>query len=116
MQFNHRSLAYASIASAAATFLAARKNPLLWASLSPTLKGLSHGLAAIVVAQAGLGIATLMMYVPVELGSLHQTGAVAVWTTALLLANFTRGAAARGGVNRAILRQLEKAVAKKTVG
>ena len=35
--------------------------------------------------QVTLGITTLLTYVPVELGSAHQAGALALFTTTLLL-------------------------------
>lgn len=107
VQFNHRNLAYASIITVGLT-LAAARNPLLWTTLPPTIRRLVLAVKAIVLAQAALGITTLMTYVPTELGSLHQCGALALWTAALLLANLTRGAAASRGVNRAFLRQLER--------
>jgi hypothetical protein len=52
-----------------------------------------------------------MHYVPTSLGSLHQCGALALWTVALLLTNLARGMKAPNGVNRAIIRQLEKTAA-----
>jgi heme A synthase len=64
-----------------------------------------------VVGQAGLGITALVTYVPTELGSLHQCGAVVLWTVALCLTNLTRAAGSRTGVNRALLSQLEKSAA-----
>ncbi len=58
--------------------------------------------------QAGLGVTALVTYVPTELGSLHQCGAVVLWTVALCLTNLTRAAGSRTGLNRALLSQLEK--------
>ena len=40
-------------------------------------------LAALVVLQVGLGIATLLLVVPVWLGALHQAGAVALFSAAV---------------------------------
>jgi cytochrome c oxidase assembly protein subunit 15 len=40
--------------------------------------GLRHALLSAVLLQIGLGIATLLMHVPVALGTLHQAGAVLV--------------------------------------
>jgi hypothetical protein len=37
-----------------------------------------------------LGITTLLMYVPVELGAAHQAGALTLFTTTLLLAHTLR--------------------------
>ena len=55
-----------------------------------------------------------MMYVPTNLGSLHQCGAVVLWTVALALTNLTRATKAPAGINRAVLRELERHVAKLT--
>ena len=50
VQFNHRMLAYASIFSVAATFLAAR-NPILWLALPAATRKLVLALVAVVAAQ-----------------------------------------------------------------
>ena len=52
-----------------------------------------------------------MTYVPTELGSLHQCGAVVLWTIALVTANITRASAGKNGINRALLRKLEQSAA-----
>eukprot|EP00750_Incisomonas_marina_P017861 INCI2537.1.p1 GENE.INCI2537.1~~INCI2537.1.p1 ORF type:complete len:445 (+),score=76.25 INCI2537.1:145-1479(+) len=111
VQFNHRNLAYASLLSVGATLLAARSNPILWAALPPVVRALAYALSLTVAAQAGLGICTLMTYVPTELGSLHQCGAVVLWTIALVTANITRASAGKNGINRALLRKLEQSAA-----
>ncbi len=43
-----------------------------------------HALAAAIVVQASLGLATLLLVVPIPLASLHQAGAVLVLTAAIL--------------------------------
>ena len=53
VQFNHRNLAYVSIASALATVVAARSNPLLWAALPPAIRGLVISLVAVIFGQVG---------------------------------------------------------------
>lgn len=46
-----------------------------------------HGLLAIVVIQVTLGIATLLLYVPVSLAASHQAGALALFTAALFVSH-----------------------------
>jgi cytochrome c oxidase assembly protein subunit 15 len=69
VQFQHRMGAYAVVILAAVTVFALRGQ-------APT--GLRHALLTAVLLQIGLGIATLLMHVPVALGTLHQAGAVLV--------------------------------------
>ncbi len=84
-QFNHRVLAMATVAAAW----------LLWLSLGRrTLTRLTRRLAGAAamaaVVQAALGIATLLAYVPVWLGALHQAGALVLLTLALLVPHSLR--------------------------
>jgi cytochrome c oxidase assembly protein subunit 15 len=60
--------------------------------LSGTLRGLFVTLLVAILAQASLGVATLMTGVPLALAILHQAGAVIVLTTAVVLAWRTRRA------------------------
>lgn len=91
VQFNHRLLATLSLAAAAAAAWAARTH------LPPrTLaRGAVFLLFGSVVLQYGLGIATLLMVVPVSLGTLHQAVAVLVLATGLLALHGLRQTAAR---------------------
>lgn len=88
VQFNHRILAY--LIFAAAAFLAVQAVRARY--LSGTLRGLFVTLLVAVLAQASLGVATLMTGVPLALAILHQAGAVIVLTTAVVLAWRTRRA------------------------
>ncbi len=80
VQFNHRILA---LALAAGT-------TLLWArcarSAGPTARRWAHASFVAVWVQAGLGVATLLLVVPVGLASLHQANALVLLTTLLVLA------------------------------
>jgi cytochrome c oxidase assembly protein subunit 15 len=81
VQFNHRIGAYLLLAASIGFALA-----VLRAWVPPPVKTLAHLLGALVVLQAALGVWTLMSHAPLLLSSLHQIGAVAVLTTALVLA------------------------------
>ncbi len=81
VQFNHRVLAIAVVVSALALWLGRRRS-------APA--GLARAaLAAVPIAacaQLALGIATLLLVVPIALGAAHQAGAVLVLTAATFAA------------------------------
>ncbi|HLJ64459.1 MAG TPA: COX15/CtaA family protein, partial [Stellaceae bacterium] len=52
--------------------------------LRPRARAAMHALFAMGTVQAGLGIATLLLIVPVPLAVLHQTGALLLFTAALI--------------------------------
>jgi cytochrome c oxidase assembly protein subunit 15 len=82
VQFHHRMGAYLLLIAVfgfAGLALRAR-------GLSPATKAWGLGLAALVLLQAGFGIATLMLRVPVWMGIVHQTGAALVLGAATILA------------------------------
>jgi cytochrome c oxidase assembly protein subunit 15 len=83
-QFNHRVLAVVCLIAIAT----------LWWWARPALAGRSRRaldlLAALAVIQITLGIATLLLVVPVTLAALHQAGAVLLLTAAALLVHVTR--------------------------
>lgn len=76
VQFQHRIGAYLVVALAIAAAIRLRGQ-------APV--GLRHGLISVVLVQAGLGIATLLLHVPIWLGTLHQAGALVVLGLALAL-------------------------------
>jgi len=78
VQFDHRVLAVTTVAFAL----------LLWARslrilLEAGARSALHGLALAALVQFGLGIATLLAFVPVSLGALHQAGALLLLSAAL---------------------------------
>jgi heme a synthase len=82
VQFTHRVLAISTLLGAL----------LLWATglrhaTHRSQRLALHGLGASVLLQVGLGIATLLLYVPVWLGTLHQGGAVVVISAVLVVAH-----------------------------
>jgi len=86
VQFNHRLIAW----------MLALFVPWLWiraraAALPPRLHAICNLLLIAVAVQAGLGIGTLLLAVPVGLGAAHQGGALVVFTLALMLNHGLRG-------------------------
>lgn len=85
VQFNHRCLAYASTGSSLALFLYSTR-----LALSPAACTAVQLLPVTVAGQMCLGIATLLLYVPTELGVAHQAGGVAVLTSLAYLLHTLR--------------------------
>lgn len=85
VQFNHRMLAYGSVGSSLALYAYSLRLPLSAAACSA-----ARLLPLAVGGQMALGIATLLLYVPVELGVAHQAGGVAVLSTLAFLMHTLR--------------------------
>jgi cytochrome c oxidase assembly protein subunit 15 len=83
VQFNHRLLGIATLAGAIALALAGRR-------AAPRARKLVLATAAMAVLQVALGIATLLLVVPIPLAAAHQAGAVALLTFALATAHAAR--------------------------
>lgn len=78
VQFDHRVLAILTFLSVCSLWLAARRRTV------PRRARIGLNLwVAMVFLQVGLGISTLLLYVPIPLASAHQAGAVALLTLAL---------------------------------
>jgi len=82
VQFDHRNLAYTTFFYTVGLFAVSRRAPN-WKVLTPSSQHAYYAILAAVTGQVLLGISTLMMFVPVELGALHQAGALTLWTTLL---------------------------------
>ena len=80
VQFNHRLLATLVLAMAATLAWLAYKTPL-----KPTLKRLYMVTLLFILLQYALGVLTLLYYVPVALGAIHQATAVLVLSSSLFL-------------------------------
>ena len=78
VQFDHRLLAVATAVVIALVWLAGWR-----AVLRPPVRAASHGLAVVALLQVALGIATLLLVVPVPLAAAHQAGAVLLLTAAI---------------------------------
>lgn len=86
IQFHHRVLAFLSTALVVAVWWQSR-----WLALAPRARMAVNVLLAALAVQVALGIATLLLQVPVSLAALHQAGAVVLFTTALWLVFELRG-------------------------
>lgn len=80
VQFNHRLLAYLLCLIVPLYWWRARRHPF-----TSGTRALFHLLLAMLVVQVTLGIATLLLHVPVPLAAAHQAGAMALFTFALLI-------------------------------
>jgi cytochrome c oxidase assembly protein subunit 15 len=80
VQFDHRCLALTSLAAVIAFWLAARR-----ASLPLRLRVPLDLMLAAGFIQVGLGIATLLLVVPIPLAAAHQAGAVLLFTCVILV-------------------------------
>ena len=80
VQFHHRVIAILSVLAALGTWLTTRGS-----HLTRHTRHAAAALAAMAVLQACLGIATLLAYVPVWLGALHQAGALVLFTLSIML-------------------------------
>jgi len=87
VQFDHRLLATCTVIAALATVAAG-----LASSPDSSVRAALLALAAAVVAQYALGVATLLLVVPIELATAHQAGAVLLLTAALVALHALRTA------------------------
>lgn len=78
VQFNHRLLATVTLLAAFGLWMWS-----LGARLTSAQRGAFALIALVALAQFGLGIATLLLVVPVWLGALHQAGALTLLTVAI---------------------------------
>lgn len=86
VQFDHRILAISSVAAITGLYLFSRRIPL------PRRTRIAlTSLLAMAYMQAGLGISTLLLYVPTPLAATHQSGSLALLSLAIwLLAELRR--------------------------
>lgn len=81
VQFTHRNLAYTSLAATAALLLTARRAG--FHTLPGPVRKSLQAMGFMAATQVGLGISTLMMYVPVPLAALHQAGALGLFSLSM---------------------------------
>ncbi|MGH8864433.1 MAG: COX15/CtaA family protein [Burkholderiales bacterium] len=87
VQFNHRMIAWLLMLLVPAFWLAAWRIPM-----PPRARLATHLLFAVLAVQVTLGIATLLLMVPVPLAAAHQGGAVLLLTAALWAGHELRAA------------------------
>jgi cytochrome c oxidase assembly protein subunit 15 len=85
VQFNHRALAVATATAVLLLWVAG-----LPANLSKPARAALHALLIVTLLQVALGIATLLLVVPIPLAAAHQVGAVLLLTIAVLLRHSLR--------------------------
>jgi cytochrome c oxidase assembly protein subunit 15 len=85
VQFDHRLIAWVLVFAIPTFWLRARR-----ASLTARARWCAHLLLAALVVQIALGIATLLLVVPVPLAAAHQAGALALFTASLLVSHSLR--------------------------
>ncbi len=88
VQFVHRTIAWILIVLVPLFWLRARREPL-----APAARLACHAVLAALVVQVILGIATLLLRVPVPLAAAHQAGAVILLSATLWAAHALRGSA-----------------------
>jgi cytochrome c oxidase assembly protein subunit 15 len=89
IQFDHRLLATATAIAALAAALWGSSRRLM---LPQGPRDAMLALGAVVVVQYALGVATLLLVVPVDLATLHQVVAVLLLSTSLIALHSLRGA------------------------
>jgi cytochrome c oxidase assembly protein subunit 15 len=85
IQFDHRALALATAALISLVWAAGLRT-----ALPRPARFALHALLAVVALQVGLGIATLLLVVPIPLAAAHQTVAVLLLTAAIVLRHTLR--------------------------
>jgi len=83
-QFNHRVLAIVTVLLVVMLWWRSRQ-------FGGRISRWANWMVAAVIVQAGLGIATLLLYVPISLATLHQAGAMLLVTMAVLHARSSIG-------------------------
>jgi cytochrome c oxidase assembly protein subunit 15 len=89
VQFDHRVLALTTLASIGHMYGKA-KNTLggtFWSSIPRNSRLAFNTVAGLGVAQVGLGISTLLLYVPIPLAAAHQAGSLALLTSITYLSH-----------------------------
>lgn len=86
VQFDHRMLAYGSVAAVWANYITALKGPH-WNTLPKITRQAFHATAAMSIMQASLGISAILLYVPIEIAAVHQFGSLVLLSSVTALAH-----------------------------
>lgn len=97
VQFNHRIWAILTASATVGFWGITQYLPSLKSGLTLRQKNLINALLMVLVLQFSLGVATLLHAVPLTLASLHQMGALVLFTVSLAVAHSTK-ATAQGAV------------------
>ena len=109
VQFQHRVLAVSTLAAVSAVWLFALRAPAMTRPMALA----RDAVMVMAWSQVGLGISTLLLYVPVPLASLHQCGSLALLTLLLTFVH-TLGGPRVTALTRRVAPQLN-AAARRTV-
>ncbi len=88
VQFDHRWMAVATLLAIVALWQHALRR-----GVTGSVRTAFHLVLVVAVIQVGLGIATLVLVIPVSLAALHQAGALALFSVIVIAAQLTRQAA-----------------------
>lgn len=107
VQLDHRVLAISTLTAITAAQVMARRavHGQYWKALPSQVRTAYNAVAAMAVTQVGLGISTLLLYVPIPLAAAHQAGSLALLTLLTVLVHSLRfatpAAAATGSLGKA---------------
>eukprot|EP01035_Chromulina_nebulosa_P030555 gene30555-40606_t len=93
VQLQHRILAMTTLAGVGAMYfrtMASKSAAACWAATPRYTRIAMHAVAAMSVTQVGLGISTLLLYVPIPLAALHQAGSLTLLTLLTCLGHSLR--------------------------
>jgi cytochrome c oxidase assembly protein subunit 15 len=85
VQFDHRVLALSTLGSIWTMYINARSTKPLWQSIPSYTRLAFNATTGISLIQVGLGISTLLLYVPVPLAAVHQAGSLTLLTSIICL-------------------------------
>lgn len=107
VQFDHRILALSTVTAIGLMYRQALTaiNGSYFKALPPLARLAYHAVAGMSVAQVGLGISTLLLYVPIPLAAVHQFGSLTLLSLVTVLVhslNFSRYGAVVGAVGGAV--------------
>jgi heme a synthase len=89
VQLDHRLLAYSTVSAIGLMYYKARTalNGAYFAALPRITRLGYHAVAGMAITQVGLGISTLLLYVPIPLAATHQFGSLVLLTLATFLSH-----------------------------
>eukprot|EP01038_Epipyxis_sp_PR26KG_P008279 gene8279-11207_t len=89
VQFDHRLLAYSTIAGIVTMYTMSIKSQF-WQLIPKMTRVAMHHVAGMMVIQVTLGLSTLLLYVPIQLAVLHQAGSLTLLTFITVLIHTLR--------------------------